>query len=119
MTDEKPQSGINCPITADQMENLSSPSSKSRRRPPTTGTTADKIWTNRLRVVSCKDRCEIWLEDPNSGELFGVCFVHPGERESSVESVLDSSRYFVLKIISCGSDSVDKDDVESYEVCLI
>ncbi|KAL6967641.1 hypothetical protein U1Q18_033450 [Sarracenia purpurea var. burkii] len=96
-----------------------SSSSKSRRGPPATATVADKIWTDRLRVVSCKDRCEIWLKDPNSGELFAVCFVHPGERESSAESVFDSSRYFVLKIISCGSDSVDKDDGESYEVCLI
>ncbi|KAL2540669.1 Uncharacterized protein Adt_01647 [Abeliophyllum distichum] len=59
---------------------------------------SDKIWTGRLRVVSCKTRCEIRLEDPNSGELFAACFVNPGQRESSVESVLDSSRYFVLKI---------------------
>ena len=49
-------------------------------------------------MVSCKDRCEIRLEDPNSGELFAACFVYPGQRENSVESVLDSSRYFVLKI---------------------
>ncbi|XP_065876108.1 uncharacterized protein At1g03900 [Euphorbia lathyris] len=59
---------------------------------------SDKIWTGRLRVVSCKDRCEIRLEDPNSGDLFAACFVHPGQREGAVESVLDSSRYFVLKI---------------------
>ncbi|OAY32654.1 uncharacterized protein At1g03900 [Manihot esculenta] len=59
---------------------------------------SDKIWSGRLRVVSCKDRCEIRLEDPNSGELFAACFVHPGQREASVETVLDSSRYFVLKI---------------------
>ncbi|KAJ9696952.1 hypothetical protein PVL29_008943 [Vitis rotundifolia] len=59
---------------------------------------SDLIWTGRLRVVSCKDRCEIRLEDPNSGELFAACFVLPGQRESSVETVLDSSRYFVLKI---------------------
>ncbi|CAN1136742.1 Uncharacterized protein At1g03900 [Linum perenne] len=59
---------------------------------------SDKIWTGRLRVVSCKDRCEIRLEDPNSGELFAACFVPPGQRETSVEPVLDSSRYFVLKI---------------------
>lgn len=59
---------------------------------------SDKIWSGRLRVVSCKDRCEIRLEDPNSGELFAACFVLPGQRESSVETVLDSSRYFVLKI---------------------
>ncbi|OMP03061.1 hypothetical protein CCACVL1_02588 [Corchorus capsularis] len=59
---------------------------------------SDKIWTGRLRVVSCKDRCEIRLEDPNSGELFAACFIYPGQRESSVEPALDSSRYFVLKI---------------------
>ncbi|XP_009757935.1 uncharacterized protein At1g03900-like [Nicotiana tabacum] len=58
----------------------------------------DKIWSGRLRVVSCKDRCEIRLEDPNSGDLFAACFVPPGQRENSVESVLDSSRYFVLKV---------------------
>lgn len=59
---------------------------------------SDKIWSGRLRVVSCKDRCEIRLEDPNSSELFAACFVPPGQRETSVETVLDSSRYFVLKI---------------------
>ncbi|PPD86639.1 hypothetical protein GOBAR_DD16423 [Gossypium barbadense] len=59
---------------------------------------SDKIWSGRLRVVSCKDRCEIRLEDPNSAELFAACFIYPGQRESSVEPALDSSRYFVLKI---------------------
>ncbi|KAF5930519.1 hypothetical protein HYC85_031392 [Camellia sinensis] len=59
---------------------------------------SDKIWSGRLRVVSCKDRCEIRLEDPSSGELFAACFVLPGQRDTSVEPVLDSSRYFVLKI---------------------
>ncbi|XP_073051073.1 uncharacterized protein At1g03900-like [Primulina eburnea] len=59
---------------------------------------SDKIWSGRLRVVSCKNRCEIRLEDPNSAELFAACFVNPGQREKAVESVLDSSRYFVLMI---------------------
>lgn len=59
---------------------------------------SDKIWSGRLRVVSCRERCEIRLEDPATGELFAACFVHPGQRETSVETVLDSSRYFVLKI---------------------
>ncbi|PKA54161.1 Uncharacterized protein AXF42_Ash018171 [Apostasia shenzhenica] len=59
---------------------------------------SDKIWSGRLRVVSCGERCEIRLEDPSSGELFAACFFLPGQRESSVENVLDSSRYFVLKI---------------------
>ncbi|KAJ1694028.1 hypothetical protein LUZ63_010726 [Rhynchospora breviuscula] len=59
---------------------------------------SDKIWSGRLRVVSCGTRCEVRLEDPASGELFAACFVHPGQREQSVETVLDSSRYFVIKI---------------------
>nr|VDD53652.1 unnamed protein product [Brassica oleracea] len=59
---------------------------------------SDKIWSGRLRVVSCKDRCEIRLEDSNSGDLFAACFVDPGRRENSVEPSLDSSRYFVLRI---------------------
>ncbi|KAG6504946.1 hypothetical protein ZIOFF_037294 [Zingiber officinale] len=59
---------------------------------------SDKIWSGRLRVVSCGHRCEIRLEDPASGELFAACFILPGQRESSVEPALDSSRYFVLKI---------------------
>ncbi|CAN7138780.1 unnamed protein product [Brassica rapa subsp. narinosa] len=59
---------------------------------------SDKIWSGRLRVVSCKDRCEIRLEDSSSGDLFAACFVDPARRENSVEPSLDSSRYFVLRI---------------------
>ncbi|KAI4378573.1 hypothetical protein MLD38_016033 [Melastoma candidum] len=59
---------------------------------------SDRIWSGRLRVVSCRDRCEIRLEDPATGELFAACFVYPGRRGASVETVLDSSRYFVLRI---------------------
>ncbi|CAL0321315.1 unnamed protein product [Lupinus luteus] len=59
---------------------------------------SDKIWSGRIRVVSRNDRCEIRLEDPTSGDLFAACFVYPGQRDVAVEPVLDSSRYFVLKI---------------------
>ncbi|KAG9143565.1 hypothetical protein Leryth_015978 [Lithospermum erythrorhizon] len=59
---------------------------------------SDKIWSGRLRVVSCTTRCEIRLEDPNSGDLFAACFINPGQRETAVEPALDSSRYFVLMI---------------------
>ncbi|GBG79766.1 hypothetical protein CBR_g30030 [Chara braunii] len=59
---------------------------------------SDKIWTGRLRVVSAKEKCEIRLEDSNTGELFASCPVHAGRRETTVESVVDSSRYFVLRI---------------------
>ena len=59
---------------------------------------SDRIWTGRLRVVALRDLCEIRLEDSNTGELFAACHVHPGMREASVETVSDSSRYFVLRI---------------------
>ncbi|GAV73706.1 DUF1681 domain-containing protein, partial [Cephalotus follicularis] len=58
----------------------------------------DKIWSGWVQVVSCGKRCEIRLEDPNSGELFAACFMDPGQREATVELVLDSSWYFVLRI---------------------
>lgn len=59
---------------------------------------SDKIWTGRLRLVSRKEKCDIRLEDSNTGELFASCPVKAGERESAVESVTDSSRYFVLRL---------------------
>ncbi|KAK3743310.1 hypothetical protein RRG08_007548 [Elysia crispata] len=54
-------------------------------------------WTGRLRVVAKEKELFIKLEDKNSGELFAQCPVeaHPG---IAVEPVMDSSRYFVLRI---------------------
>jgi hypothetical protein len=47
----------------------------------------DKIWAGRLRVVSCKARCEIRLEDLGLGDLFTACFVQPDQpREAAVET---------------------------------
>ncbi|GAV87792.1 LOW QUALITY PROTEIN: DUF1681 domain-containing protein, partial [Cephalotus follicularis] len=58
---------------------------------------SDKIWSGRVQVVSCGE-WEFRLEDPNSGELFASCFMKLGQREAAVESVLDLSQYFMLKI---------------------
>lgn len=54
-------------------------------------------WTGRMRVVSKGKKCFIKLEDKNSGELFAVSPIdkYPG---IAVEAVMDSSRYFVLRI---------------------
>ena len=69
------------------------------------------IWKGRLRVVESeeepeteggirKGRCEIRLEDSETGETFALC---PYDvTASSVEAVLDSSRYFVLRVESEG-----------------
>ncbi|GLV34214.1 uncharacterized protein CBL_00144 [Carabus blaptoides fortunei] len=58
---------------------------------------AEPSWTGRLRLVSKGEECFIKLEDKNSGELFAKCPIdtYPGV---AVESVTDSSRYFVLRI---------------------
>ncbi|XP_059160459.1 adaptin ear-binding coat-associated protein 1-like [Physella acuta] len=54
-------------------------------------------WTGRLRVVSKGKDLLIKLEDKNNGELFAQCPVdsYPG---IAIEPVMDSSRYFVIRI---------------------
>ncbi|WVQ64342.1 hypothetical protein V866_004414 [Kwoniella sp. B9012] len=54
------------------------------------------LWKGRLRVLEIGTRCDIRLEDSSTGELFAqVNYVSPW---SQVEPVLDSSRYFVLRV---------------------
>ncbi|EGC34656.1 hypothetical protein DICPUDRAFT_48138 [Dictyostelium purpureum] len=52
------------------------------------------IWSGRLVIVARGDLCVIRFEDPNSGEIFAQCPVD----STAVEPVVDSSRYFVIKI---------------------
>lgn len=54
-------------------------------------------WTGRMRVVSKGEKCFIKLEDKTTGELFAKSPIdkYPG---IAVEAVMDSSRYFVLRI---------------------
>nr|CAG4636599.1 EOG090X0G5X [Eubosmina coregoni]SVE70130.1 EOG090X0G5X [Eubosmina coregoni] len=54
-------------------------------------------WTGRMRLVAKGTECTLKLEDKISGELFAKCPVeaYPG---IAIESVSDSSRYFVLRI---------------------
>eukprot|EP01135_Chromosphaera_perkinsii_P002139 Nk52_evm73s217 gene=Nk52_evmTU73s217 len=55
------------------------------------------IWTGRLRVFTQGKKCTIRLEDKASGELFASCPVEENIHQA-VEQVIDSSRYFVLRI---------------------
>ncbi|CAH0406567.1 unnamed protein product [Chilo suppressalis] len=54
-------------------------------------------WTGRMRLVSKGEELIMKLEDKTSGELFAKCPIdkYPGV---ALESVTDSSRYFVVKI---------------------
>jgi hypothetical protein len=54
-------------------------------------------WTGRLKVVAKGHDLTVRLEDKNSGELFAQCPVE-SYPSSAVEQVLDSSRYFVIRI---------------------
>ncbi|EGG25090.1 hypothetical protein DFA_03336 [Cavenderia fasciculata] len=51
------------------------------------------IWSGRLVIIGKGDKCTIKFEEPN-GEIFAQCPVEP----NAVEPVIDSSRYFVIKI---------------------
>ncbi|RWS22192.1 adaptin ear-binding coat-associated protein 1-like protein [Leptotrombidium deliense] len=54
-------------------------------------------WVGKLKVVAKGNECLIKLEDKNNGQLFAKCPVdkYPG---TAIESVSDSSRYFVIRI---------------------
>ncbi|KAK7335450.1 hypothetical protein VNO80_27295 [Phaseolus coccineus] len=54
-------------------------------------------WEGTLKVTSKGEECIIKLEDKSSGELYARAFLRNGEPHP-VEPVIDSSRYFVLRI---------------------
>ncbi|KAI9031271.1 adaptin ear-binding coat-associated protein 1 NECAP-1 [Hyaloraphidium curvatum] len=58
------------------------------------------LWKGRLRVASVGKECFINLEDADTGALFAQCPYEPGG--TAVESVSDSSRYFVLRVVDRG-----------------
>ncbi|ONK70023.1 uncharacterized protein A4U43_C05F29440 [Asparagus officinalis] len=54
-------------------------------------------WEGSLKVVSKGEECIIRLEDKTTGELYARAFLRNGEPHP-VEPVIDSSRYFVLRV---------------------
>ncbi|PWZ01865.1 adaptin ear-binding coat-associated protein 1 NECAP-1 [Testicularia cyperi] len=86
------------------------------RVPPRTSTAGYKaaewgdmeafLWKGRLRIMESSassgatesSRCSVRLEDSDTGDLFAECPYDVSG--SSVEPVLDSSRYFVLRVES-------------------
>lgn len=54
-------------------------------------------WEGALKVVSKGEECTIRLEDKNTGELYAQSPVR-GDQPLPVEAVIDSSRFFVLRI---------------------
>ncbi|VUZ48911.1 unnamed protein product [Hymenolepis diminuta] len=64
-------------------------------------------WTGRLKVITrgTKNTLYIRLEDGTSGRLYAQCPVESFPSEA-VEQVLDSSRYFVIRLVSDDGRSV-------------
>lgn len=57
------------------------------------------LWSGRLRMAAKGNELTIYLEDSETGLLFAACPVRePGTGPTSVETVTDSSRYYVLRI---------------------
>lgn len=54
-------------------------------------------WDGILKVISKGEDCIIRLEEKNTGELYARAFLRNGEPHP-VEPVIDSSRYFVLRV---------------------
>jgi len=66
------------------------------------GDLAEPLWKGRLRIVETSDTApaSMMLEDATTGELFAKTVYDPAR--PSVEAVLDSSRYFVVRIEDAG-----------------
>lgn len=58
----------------------------------------DEIFKGRLRFVSLGQTAEIRFEDPQTGELFALVPVSLTNRHLVVESAVDSSRNFVVRV---------------------
>lgn len=58
-------------------------------------------WEGSLKVVSKGEDCTIRLEDNTSGELYAQAPVR-GDQPLPIEAVIDSSRFFVLRVEDSG-----------------
>jgi len=61
------------------------------------GNLSEPLWKGRMRVIEkSSDGVSLRLEDPNTGDLFAQAKYDPAK--PCVDAVLDSSRYFVIRI---------------------
>lgn len=58
------------------------------------------LWKGRMRIIEKGEAAALMLEDGQTGELFARAEYDPAR--PSVEAVLDSSRYFVIRVEDAG-----------------
>lgn len=61
---------------------------------------ANPTWSGRVRVCTYGPKCVLKLEDKTTGDLFAECPINDYPSVTSIEPVIDSSRYFVVKIVN-------------------
>ncbi|KAG9318643.1 pyridoxal phosphate-dependent transferase [Chiua virens] len=64
------------------------------------GDLANPLWKGRLRIVSKVGKAALLFEDSQTGDLFARADYDP--LKPSVDAVLDSSRYFVVRVEEAG-----------------
>ncbi|RDB21422.1 Adaptin ear-binding coat-associated protein 2 [Hypsizygus marmoreus] len=64
------------------------------------GDLAQPLWKGRLRIIEKSQGVALHFEDAQTGELFAKAEYDPSR--PSVEAVLDSSRYFVVRVEDAG-----------------
>ncbi|KAF5357753.1 hypothetical protein D9756_001448 [Leucocoprinus leucothites] len=64
------------------------------------GDLAQPLWKGRLRIIERSSGVAMQFEDSQTGELFAKADYDP--ERPSVEAVLDSSRYFVVRVEDSG-----------------
>lgn len=62
-----------------------------------TGWEGHQLWSGRLRVLVKGKVARVVLDDPNTQQVFAEC---PLDHPNAVEPVIDSSRYFVLRVVN-------------------
>ncbi|KAF9652909.1 adaptin ear-binding coat-associated protein 1 NECAP-1 [Thelephora ganbajun] len=60
------------------------------------GDLGNPLWKGRLRIIERGAGVNLMFEDPNTGKVFAKAPYDPAK--PSVEGVLDSSRYFVVRV---------------------
>eukprot|EP00930_Biecheleria_cincta_P072760 TRINITY_DN60108_c0_g1_i1.p1 TRINITY_DN60108_c0_g1~~TRINITY_DN60108_c0_g1_i1.p1 ORF type:complete len:244 (-),score=58.69 TRINITY_DN60108_c0_g1_i1:19-750(-) len=84
----------------------------------------EAIWHGNVRVIGKGKDLSIRLMNNGTGELFAQCVIPNGEYEKYCERVLDSSRYWVLKIVNghrhafIGFGFSDRNDAFDFSACL-
>ncbi|CAE7036052.1 NECAP2 [Symbiodinium natans] len=84
----------------------------------------EAIWRGHVRIIARGKTLTIRLLDNGSDNLFAQCVIPNGDYDQFVERVVDSSRYWVLKIVNgprhafIGFGFSDRSDAFDFNACL-